>query len=121
LELIRQQKEAVQDQLQAMEKARHVKKGAPGIGDGVDEGGMVNGIGVQEWVAMVSLKFHPFVPQQQLLNRPIRLGLSKRVEDGRSPPALLAGHPRNGHEAILGVARPQGVEGCRRVGHGGPG
>jgi hypothetical protein len=27
LELIRQQKEAVEDQLQAMEKARHVKKG----------------------------------------------------------------------------------------------
>jgi hypothetical protein len=50
LELIRHQKEASQNQLQAMEKARRVKKGAPGIGDGVDEGGVAKGIGIREGV-----------------------------------------------------------------------
>jgi hypothetical protein len=67
LELIRQQKEAVQDQLQAMEKARRVKKGAPGMGDGVDEGGVAKGLGVRKGVAMDSLKFHLSPPCPTLL------------------------------------------------------
>jgi hypothetical protein len=68
LELIRQQKEPVQDQLRAMEKVRCVKKGAPGIGDGVDEGGVSKGIGVWEGVAMDSLKFHLGLPCPTLLS-----------------------------------------------------
>jgi hypothetical protein len=41
-----------------------------------------------------------------LLTRPVRRGVSKGEEDGRRPPALRVGYPSNG---------------CRRVGHGGPG
>jgi hypothetical protein len=48
----------------------------------------------------------PFVPQEQL-NRSVRRGVSKRVEDGRRVPALWASHPRNGCMAVLGVAHPQ--------------
>jgi hypothetical protein len=40
------------------------------------------------------------------------------VEGGCRPPALQAGHPRNGHNAVLGVARPQGVEVSGWVGPG---
>jgi hypothetical protein len=40
---------------------------------------------------------------------PIRNGVSKGVEDGGRPPALPAGHPRNGHKAISGGTYPQGV------------
>jgi len=36
--------------------------------------------------------------------------VSKRVEDGRRPATLWAGHPRNGRKAVLGVPRPQVVE-----------
>jgi hypothetical protein len=43
--------------------------------------------------------------------RHVRRGVSKGVEDGRRPLALRVGHPRNGHKAVLGMARPQGVEG----------
>jgi hypothetical protein len=43
-------------------------------------------------------------------------GVSKRLGDGRRPPALRAGHSRNGRMAISGVARPARH---RRVGHGG--
>jgi hypothetical protein len=35
----------------------------------------------------------------------------KGVEDGSRPLALWAGHPRNGQNAVSGVARPQGIEG----------
>jgi hypothetical protein len=37
-------------------------------------------------------------------------GVSKRIEDGREPPALQAGHPRSGRKADLGLACPQGVD-----------
>jgi hypothetical protein len=33
-------------------------------------------------------------------NRPVRRGASKGVEDGRRPPALRAGHPRNGCKEV---------------------
>jgi hypothetical protein len=46
-----------------------------------------------------------------LMDVGVRRGMSRIVEDGRRPPALLVGHPRNGCKAVLGVARPQGVEG----------
>jgi hypothetical protein len=42
---------------------------------------------------------------------PVLCGLSKWVEDGCRPPALQAIHPINGCKAILGVARPQSIEG----------
>jgi hypothetical protein len=41
----------------------------------------------------------------------VRRGVSKGIEDSRRASALRAGHPLNGHKAIAGVARPQGVEG----------
>jgi hypothetical protein len=47
----------------------------------------------------------------------VRRGVSKKVEDGHTMPALWVGHPCNGRKAISGVACPQGVEG---FGHGGP-
>jgi hypothetical protein len=47
-------------------------------------------------------------------SRLVRCGVSKGVEDGRRPPAVRAGH----RKAVLGVARPQGVEG---LGVAGPG
>jgi hypothetical protein len=37
----------------------------------------------------------------------IRRGVSKRVENGRRPPTIWVGYPRNSH---LGVAYPQGLE-----------
>jgi hypothetical protein len=48
----------------------------------------------------------------------LRRGLSKRVEDGRRPPALWAGYPRNGCKAGLVVACPQGIEGSGMAGPG---
>jgi hypothetical protein len=51
-------------------------------------------------------------------NRSVWRGVSKGVEDGRRPPALRAGHPRNGRKAASGVARPQGVEGSGMAGPG---
>jgi hypothetical protein len=44
-------------------------------------------------------------------NMGVLRGVSKRVEDGRKPPALWEGHRLKGHKALSGVARPQGVEG----------
>jgi hypothetical protein len=41
----------------------------------------------------------------------VRRGVSKGVEDCLKLPALRAGHPINGHKAVSGVARLQGVEG----------
>jgi hypothetical protein len=52
------------------------------------------------------------------LDRPVRRGVSKGVKDGCRPPALQAGHPRNAHKAVLGVAYPQGVEGSGMVSPG---
>jgi hypothetical protein len=49
---------------------------------------------------------------------PVRRGVSKGVEEGRRPPALRTGYPKNGHMAVSGVARLQGVEG---LGEAGPG
>jgi hypothetical protein len=46
----------------------------------------------------------------------IRRGVSKRVEDGRRPPALRAGHPQNSHKAVSRVACPQGLEGSSMAG-----
>jgi hypothetical protein len=40
----------------------------------------------------------------------VQRGVSKRVEDGERPPTLQAGHPKNGHTAVSGVTRPQGIE-----------
>jgi hypothetical protein len=44
------------------------------------------------------------------------MGHFKGVKDSRLLPALWAGHPRNDHKTILGVARPQGVEGSGMAG-----
>jgi hypothetical protein len=44
------------------------------------------------------MSMDPFVPQEQLLNRPVGHGVSKRVEDGRRSPARRAGHPQNGRK-----------------------
>jgi hypothetical protein len=38
--------------------------------------------------------------------RPVKGGVAKGEEDGRTPHALQAGHPP---KAVLGMARPQGV------------
>jgi hypothetical protein len=51
-------------------------------------------------------------------DRPIWRGVSKGEEDGRRPPTLWAGYSRNGHNAVLGVARLQGVEGLGMAGPG---
>jgi hypothetical protein len=48
----------------------------------------------------------------------VRRGLSKRVEIECRKPALRVGHPWNGRKAVLGVARPQGIEGSGKVGPG---
>jgi hypothetical protein len=56
--------------------------------------------------------------RRQSKSRPVRRRVSKRVEDGRRPLALRAGHLRNDCKVVLGVARPQGVE---RLGMAGPG
>jgi hypothetical protein len=45
-------------------------------------------------------------------------GVSKGVKDGCMPPTLWAGHPRNGHKAVSGLARPQGVQGLGMAGPG---
>jgi hypothetical protein len=51
-------------------------------------------------------------------SRPVRRGVSNGVEDGRSPPALRACHPRNGRKAVSGVACPQGVKVLSMAGPG---
>jgi hypothetical protein len=43
----------------------------------------------------------------------VRLAVSKGVEDGRR---LQAGHPINTLKTVLGVARPQGIEGLGMAG-----
>jgi hypothetical protein len=43
--------------------------------------------------------------------RPVRRGVFKGVKDGSRLPALQAGHPRKGRKTVLGVTRPQAVEG----------
>jgi hypothetical protein len=48
----------------------------------------------------------------------IRRGVSKGVEDSRSPPALWVGQPWNSHKAVSGVASPQGVEVSGMAGQG---
>jgi hypothetical protein len=48
----------------------------------------------------------------------VRRGVSKGVEDSHRPSALWASHSRNGHEAICGVARSQGVKGLGMAGPG---
>jgi hypothetical protein len=40
------------------------------------------------------------------------------VEDGCRPPALQAGHPRNSHMAVLGMAYPQDIRGSGLAGAG---
>jgi hypothetical protein len=50
------------------------------------------------------------------LIRPIRRGVSKGVGDCCRPPALRAGHPRNGRKAVSAVARLQSVEGSGMAG-----
>jgi hypothetical protein len=57
-------------------------------------------------------------PHTVLSLRPVRRGVFKGVDDGCRPPALQAGHPRNSHEAVSGVAHLQGVEGLSMVGLG---
>jgi hypothetical protein len=47
-----------------------------------------------------------------------RSGVSKAVEDSRSPPALRVGHPEKGRKAVSWVACPQGVEGSGMAGPG---
>jgi hypothetical protein len=46
------------------------------------------------------------------------LGVSKGVEDSRRSPTQRAGHPRNSHKAIAGVADLQGIEGSSMAGSG---
>jgi hypothetical protein len=48
----------------------------------------------------------------------VRRGVFKRVEYGRRPPTLWAGHPRNGHKAVSGVARLRVIEGSGMAGPG---
>jgi hypothetical protein len=48
----------------------------------------------------------------------VRRGVSKGVKNGRRPPALKVGHPRNGITAVSGVACRQGVEGLGMAGPG---
>jgi hypothetical protein len=48
----------------------------------------------------------------------VRCGVSIGVEDGCRPPALEAGHPRNGCKAASGVAHPQSIEGTGMAGQG---
>jgi hypothetical protein len=55
-----------------------------------------------------------------LFIRPVRCGVCNGLEDDRRPLALWAGHPRNDHKAILGVARPQGIEGSGKAGPSNP-
>jgi hypothetical protein len=50
--------------------------------------------------------------------RPVREGVSKGEENGRRLPALRAGYPPNGHKAVWGVARLQGLEGSGLAGLG---
>jgi hypothetical protein len=50
--------------------------------------------------------------------RPVQSEVSKGVGDGCKPLALRAGHPRNGHKAVSGVAHPQGIEGSGIAGPG---
>jgi hypothetical protein len=50
--------------------------------------------------------------------RPIWHGVSKGVEDGRRMPTLWAGHPRNSHKAVSGMACPQGIKGSGMAGLG---
>jgi len=54
----------------------------------------------------------------RVIGRPVRRRVSKGVEDGRRPPTVWAGHPRNGRKVVLGVACPQGVEGSGMAGPG---
>jgi hypothetical protein len=58
------------------------------------------------------------MPGPGIFHRSARHGVSKGVEDSRRPPALQAGHSRNSHKAVSGVARPQGIEGLGMVGPG---
>jgi hypothetical protein len=53
-----------------------------------------------------------------MMVRPVRRGVPKGVSDGRRSPALRAGHPRNGHKAVSGMAHPQPVEGLGMAGPG---
>jgi hypothetical protein len=57
------------------------------------------------------------------LPRPLRREVSKGVEDSRRLPALWGGPPRNSRQAVLGVARLQGIKWSGMVGPGmaGPG
>jgi hypothetical protein len=50
--------------------------------------------------------------------RSVQRGVSKGVEDGHRPLALLAGHTRKGRKAVSGMAHPQGVEGLGMAGPG---
>jgi hypothetical protein len=48
----------------------------------------------------------------------VRRGVSKRVENGRRPPALRAGYPKNGSKAVTTMVRLQGIEGLGMAGPG---
>ena len=45
----------------------------------------------------------PHGPDETWMPRLIRRGVSKGVENGRRPPALLLNHPRDGRKAVSGV------------------
>jgi hypothetical protein len=62
--------------------------------------------------------FNLYNPPPSTISRHVRRGVSKRVEDGRRPPALGANQPRNDCKAVFGMARPQGVEGSSMSGLG---
>jgi hypothetical protein len=46
------------------------------------------------------------------------VGYPRGLKDGRKPPALRAGHLRNRHKAVSGVARLQVVEESSKAGPG---
>jgi hypothetical protein len=61
-------------------------------------------------IGIIKVSHRPCYPLQHV-GIGVRCGVSKRKEDGRSPPTLRAGHPRNGHMAFSGVACPESVKG----------
>jgi hypothetical protein len=51
-----------------------------------------------------------------MTRRPVRRGVSKKVEDCCRPSVLRAGHSRDRPKAVSGVAHLQGVEGSGMAG-----
>jgi hypothetical protein len=81
------------------------------------------GGGYVSWDSDHPIKFCVAIPNKCLFQTfyvafciGVQRGVSKRVEDGRRPPALQVGRPWNSCKADSGVAHPQVVEGSGMVG-----